>query len=94
MERRSQRDSRGLGSDCDRTRHFRFPIFDIDSNNTSGADFVNANGSSLIRPNMTCNPALSNPTLAAVVQYILLLAARGGSLAMRRARCRLLARIL
>jgi hypothetical protein len=42
-----------------------FPIFDIDSNNTSGVGFVNANGSALIRPNMTCNPALSNPTLAA-----------------------------
>ena len=42
-----------------------FPIFDIDSNNTSGAGFVNANGSSIIRPNMTCNPALSNPTLSA-----------------------------
>jgi len=42
-----------------------FPIFDIDSNNTSGVGFVNANGSALIRPNMTCNPALSNPTLSA-----------------------------
>jgi len=41
-----------------------FPIFDIDSNNTSGVNFVNANGSALIRPNMTCNPALSNPTLS------------------------------
>jgi hypothetical protein len=41
-----------------------FPIFDIDSSNTSGVSFVNANGSALIRPNMTCNPALSNPTLA------------------------------
>ncbi len=42
-----------------------FPIFDIDSNNTSGAGLLNANASSLIRPNMTCNPALSNPTLSA-----------------------------
>jgi hypothetical protein len=41
-----------------------FPIFDLDSNNTSGVGFVNANGSALIRPNMTCNPALSNPTLS------------------------------
>ena len=41
-----------------------FPIFDIDSNNTSGVGFVNANGSALIRPNMTCNPAMSNPTLS------------------------------
>jgi hypothetical protein len=41
-----------------------FPIFDVDSNNTSGVNFLNANGSALIRPNMTCNPTLSNPTLA------------------------------
>jgi hypothetical protein len=41
-----------------------FPIFDIDSANTSGVSFVNANGSALIRPNMTCNPTLSNPTLS------------------------------
>jgi hypothetical protein len=41
-----------------------FPIFDVDSNNTSGANLLNANGSALIRPNMTCNPALKNPTLA------------------------------
>ena len=44
-----------------------FPIFDIDSNaspDVTGVNFVNANGSALIRPNMTCNPALSNPTLA------------------------------
>jgi Carboxypeptidase regulatory-like domain len=40
-----------------------FPIFDIDSAN-SGVSLLNANGSTLIRPNMTCNPALSNPTLA------------------------------
>jgi Carboxypeptidase regulatory-like domain len=41
-----------------------FPIFDVDSNNTSGVNFLNANGSALIRPNMTCNPTLSNPTLS------------------------------
>jgi hypothetical protein len=41
-----------------------FPIFVIDSNNTSGVNFLNANGSSYIRPNMTCNPTLSNPTLS------------------------------
>jgi len=41
-----------------------FPIFDYDSNNTSGASLLNANGSSYIRPNMTCNPTLNNPTLA------------------------------
>jgi hypothetical protein len=40
-----------------------FPIFDIDSAN-SGVSFINGNGSTLIRPNMTCNPALSNPTLS------------------------------
>jgi hypothetical protein len=39
-----------------------FPIFVIDSNNTSGVSFLNANGSALIRPNQTCNPVLSNPT--------------------------------
>lgn len=41
-----------------------FPVFLVDSNNTSGADLLNNNGQSLIRPNETCNPVLSNPTLA------------------------------
>jgi Carboxypeptidase regulatory-like domain len=41
-----------------------FPIFVIDSNNTSGAGLENANDESLIRPNQTCNPVLSNPTLS------------------------------
>lgn len=41
-----------------------FPIFDVDSTNGSGAGLLNGNGQSLIRPNMTCNPALSNPTLS------------------------------
>jgi hypothetical protein len=41
-----------------------FPIFVIDSNNTSGVGFLNANGQAFIRPNQTCNPVLSNPTLA------------------------------
>lgn len=41
-----------------------FPVFVIDSNNTSGVDFLNANGSAFIRPNQTCNPVLSNPTLS------------------------------
>ena len=40
-----------------------FPIFDIDSAN-SGVSLLNANGSTLIRPNMTCNPTLSHPTLS------------------------------
>jgi len=40
-----------------------FPIFDIDSK-SSGISLLNANASTLIRPNMTCNPALSNPTLS------------------------------
>jgi len=42
-----------------------FPIFVIDSNNASGVNFINANGAALIRPNQTCNPVLSNPTLSA-----------------------------
>jgi Carboxypeptidase regulatory-like domain len=41
-----------------------FPVFVIDSDNTSGVNFLNANGAAYIRPNMTCNPVLSNPTLA------------------------------
>jgi hypothetical protein len=41
-----------------------FPVFVIDSNNTSGVNFINANGAAYIRPNMTCSPALNNPTLA------------------------------
>jgi len=41
-----------------------FPIFVIDSNNTSGAGFLNTDDASYIRPNMTCNPVLSHPTLA------------------------------
>jgi hypothetical protein len=41
-----------------------FPIFVVDSNNTSGAGFLNTNAQSLIRPNQICSPVLSNPTLA------------------------------
>ncbi len=41
-----------------------FPIFVVDSNNTSGVNFENANGNALIRPNQTCNPVLSNPSLS------------------------------
>ena len=41
-----------------------FPIFVIDTNNSSGANLANANGVSQIRPNQTCNPELSNPTLS------------------------------
>ncbi len=40
-----------------------FPIFPIDTN-VSGVNLLNANGSTLIRPNMTCNPALSHPSLS------------------------------
>jgi hypothetical protein len=41
-----------------------FPIFVVDSNNTAGVNLLNNNGQSFIRPNQTCNPVLSNPTLA------------------------------
>jgi hypothetical protein len=40
-----------------------FPIFDVDSN-APGVSLLNSNDATLIRPNMTCNPALSHPTLA------------------------------
>jgi hypothetical protein len=40
-----------------------FPVFIVDSNNSSGVNFQN-NGNSLIRPNQTCNPAAGNPTLS------------------------------
>ncbi len=33
-----------------------FPIFVVDSNNTSGAGFLNTNDQSFIRPNQTCDP--------------------------------------
>jgi hypothetical protein len=39
-----------------------FPVFVIDSNNASGVNFEN-NGNSLNRPNQTCNPQSSSPTL-------------------------------
>ena len=42
-----------------------FPVFVVDSNNSSGANFENTNVQSLIRPNQTCNPVLSHPTLSA-----------------------------
>ena len=41
-----------------------FPVFVVDSNNTSGAGLLNTNVQSLIRPNQVCNPVLSHPTLA------------------------------
>ena len=41
-----------------------FPVFVVDSNNTSGAGFLNTNAQGLIRPNQICNPVLSNPTLS------------------------------
>ncbi len=41
-----------------------FPVFVIDSNNTSGVGFINGNGAALIRPNQVCNPVLSNPKLS------------------------------
>jgi hypothetical protein len=42
-----------------------FPVFVVDSNNGSGAGLLNTNVQSLIRPNQTCNPVLSHPTLSA-----------------------------
>jgi hypothetical protein len=41
-----------------------FPIFVVDSANTSGVGLLNNNFQSFIRPNQTCNPVLSNPTLS------------------------------
>jgi len=41
-----------------------FPIFVVDSSYSSGANFVDGNFQTLIRPNMTCNPVLSHPTLS------------------------------
>jgi Carboxypeptidase regulatory-like domain len=41
-----------------------FPVFIVDSSNTSGANLENNNAQSFIRPNQTCNPVLSNPTLS------------------------------
>ncbi|MGC1725955.1 MAG: carboxypeptidase regulatory-like domain-containing protein [Candidatus Acidiferrales bacterium] len=39
-----------------------FPVFIIDSNNVSGVGFDNG-GNDFSRPNQTCNPRLSHPTL-------------------------------
>ena len=41
-----------------------FPVFVYDSNNSSNANFSNTDADSLVRPNQTCNPVLSNPTLS------------------------------
>ena len=41
-----------------------FPVFVIDSNNTSGVSFLNANAQALIRPNQVCNPVPAHQTLA------------------------------
>jgi hypothetical protein len=41
-----------------------FPVFVIDTNNSSGAGLENTNDVSQIRPNQTCNPVLSNPTIS------------------------------
>ncbi len=40
-----------------------FPVFIVDSNNSSGVNFQN-NGNSLIRPNQTCNPQSGPQNLA------------------------------
>jgi hypothetical protein len=41
-----------------------FPVFVIDTNNSSGAGLENTNDVSQIRPNQVCNPVLSHPTLS------------------------------
>jgi Carboxypeptidase regulatory-like domain len=41
-----------------------FPVFIIDTNNSSGAGLENTNDVSQIRPNQICNPVLARPTLA------------------------------
>ncbi len=41
-----------------------FPVFVVDSDNSSGAGLLNTNAQSLIRPNQVCNPVLSHPTIA------------------------------
>jgi len=41
-----------------------FPVFVVDSNNTSGAGLLNTNVQGLIRPNQICNPVLSHPTIS------------------------------
>jgi hypothetical protein len=41
-----------------------FPVFVIDTNNSSGAGLENTNAVSQIRPNQICNPVLSHPTLS------------------------------
>jgi hypothetical protein len=41
-----------------------FPVFVYDSNNTSGANLENTNAQSFIRPNQTCDPVSSHPTLS------------------------------
>lgn len=41
-----------------------FPVFVIDSDNTSGVNFVNANGQGLIRPYEGCNAELTRPSLS------------------------------
>jgi hypothetical protein len=42
-----------------------FPVFVYDSNgSTSGVNFVNGNGQTLIRPNQICNPSSGSSTLA------------------------------
>jgi hypothetical protein len=41
-----------------------FPVFVVDQTPSSGAGFLNGNFQTLIRPNMTCSPVLSHPTLS------------------------------
>jgi hypothetical protein len=41
-----------------------YPIFVVDTNNSSGVNFQNANAVSQIRPDQICNPVLNHPTLS------------------------------
>jgi hypothetical protein len=41
-----------------------FPVFVVDSNNSSGAGFLNTNAQSLIRPNQICDPVSGSQTLS------------------------------
>jgi hypothetical protein len=56
-----------------------FPVFIVDSNNGSGVNFEN-NGNSLNRPDQTCNPQLSSPSLTQWFNTSCFAAPAGGKL--------------